>query len=359
MKGWNISKVGIENLKLEDNLQIPELIDEYSIRIKVKATGLNPVDWKRCGWESETWTFPQVLGIDGCGVVDKIGSGVDATKFVEGKTVVYYHGSLFNKSGSFAEYYVHDSRFLSIVPQSYLDSADGEKVYADLASVPCAAFTAYQAVFTKLKLTLGSGPSLNKKVATSFIVTGGAGGVGGFCLQFLRLWRDSLNAEDRDQIKILTTCSARNFDYVKSLGATHPIDYNSENVVERVKELTEGFGVDAWIDLVGSESVADAIQAIAFGGEVVSVVGSPTHDLNKLFVLGQTVHHVFLGFAYNTKNYNIQREIGNIGDKVMEWIQGGQITFLPTEVVGLEEIKDSLLKNKEGHVRGKIVARVA
>jgi len=46
---------------------------------------------------------------------------------------------------------------------------------------------------------------------------------------------------------------------VKSLGATHTIDYNSEDVVAEVKKLTDGFGVDAWIDLVGEATAKQGL----------------------------------------------------------------------------------------------------
>lgn len=87
------------------------------------------------------------------------------------------------------------------------------------------------------------------------MVAGGAGGVGLFALQLLNMWRNTFPEDQKKSINILTTCSKSSFDYVKSLGATHPIDYNTDNVDQKIKEITNGKGVDAWIDLVGEKTV--------------------------------------------------------------------------------------------------------
>lgn len=86
-------------------------------------------------------------------------------------------------------------------------------------------------------------------------MAGGAGGVGGFVLQLLNLWRNTFPEDKKKDINIITTCSGNNQDYVKNLGATHVIDYNKEKLDDKLKEITKGKGVDAWIDLVGEKSV--------------------------------------------------------------------------------------------------------
>lgn len=106
MKAWICPKSGIENATIKD-VEIPEPGD-YDILVKVLATGLNPVDWKRCEWEWGIFKFPCHFGLDACGLVYKLGKKVDQNLFIPNKTVVYYHGNLFlsNEYGSFAEYHV-------------------------------------------------------------------------------------------------------------------------------------------------------------------------------------------------------------------------------------------------------------
>jgi NADPH:quinone reductase-like Zn-dependent oxidoreductase len=67
-------------------------------------------------------------------------------------------------------------------------------------------------------------------------------------------YKNSLPAEYGSQIKLIATCSAKNFDYVKSLGATHCIDYNNQNIETEVKTITNGVGADVWVDLVSAQS---------------------------------------------------------------------------------------------------------
>mmetsp|Transcript_60078 Transcript_60078/g.68359 ORF Transcript_60078/g.68359 Transcript_60078/m.68359 type:complete len:363 (+) Transcript_60078:58-1146(+) len=361
MKGWVLNKTGVENLVLTQNVPIPELDDEFSIRIRVKAVGLNPVDAKRCEWESEAFPLGRVVGIDGAGIVDKIGSSVDKNKFKEGETIVFFHGNVFNKSGAYAEYYVHDSRFLTVVPKEVTDSyPEKEDLFRKLASIPCVALTSYQILFSKLKLSFGSmkEETLNRKLVRSFFVGAGAGGVGGYCLQLIRMWILSLQEEERNGIKVITTCSDNNVEYVKSLGATHTINYRMEDIVERVKDITDGLGVDAWIDGLGVGGVETGLQALAFGGELVSITGSPQYDMNELFIKAQTIHHVYMGYAYFLGVFKYTKEIGEMGDRIIRWIQEGHLGFLPLEVYPFEDLINALIKVSTGHVRGKVVVDI-
>lgn len=116
MRAWICNKPGVENAEIQA-VNMPEP-GEYDVVVKVLATGLNPVDWKRCDWEWGNFKVPCHIGIDACGLVHSLGSKVDKAHFIPGKTVIYYHGNLFktNEIGSFAEYHVQDSRYAMIVP---------------------------------------------------------------------------------------------------------------------------------------------------------------------------------------------------------------------------------------------------
>jgi len=86
--------------------------------------------------------------------------------------------------------------------------------FAEAAALPCAGLAAYQSVFRKLHLQAGQ----------TVLVQGGAGGVGGFAVQLAAY----VGA------RVMATASARNFDYVKNLGAETIIDYQTEDVKQRV-----------------------------------------------------------------------------------------------------------------------------
>ena len=123
-----------------------------------------------------------------------------------------------------------------MVPEeSVAKSNEPEKLIAEIGSLPTAAYTAYQCIFTKLKLEFGK-PKLNKKFIRNIVVTAASGGVGTFAIQFLNLWRQSLSEEEAKLVRIIATCSARNFEYVRGLGATHVIDY-ADNLEKHIKEV--------------------------------------------------------------------------------------------------------------------------
>jgi NADPH:quinone reductase-like Zn-dependent oxidoreductase len=358
MKAWKVLKPGVEHAVLKDNIALPVITEDFQIIIKMVAVGLNPVDYKLAARENVT--FPQNLGLDGCGIVHKRGEKVDATLFKEGETLVYLHGSLFNQYGYFAEYAIHDSRYVTVVPSELYKDQDLVGYACKLAAIPCAGFTAYQAVCNRLRLPLyKEEKSSNVKQVKSIVVTAGAGGCGGFCLQLLKLWRETLIKEVQNQVKIITTCSESNTSWVKSLGATHVIDYNNEDVKQRVMEITDNEGVDAWIENVDAESGAIGLKCLSFSGEFVCIGGPPPEaDLKSIGNNAQAVHILMLGAVYRTKLHDKQLEIKLMGDEFLKLISKGQIDTLLSEVITFDKIKDYLLKVRERHVKGKVVARV-
>jgi NADPH:quinone reductase len=115
MKSWVCPSLGVENAELRE---VPRSVIEnpQDIVVRMKAGGLNPVDWKKCDWHA-----PRSIGIDGCGIVEEIGSEVDVKVFIPQKTLVYFHGPLNRiNQGAFSEFYTIDSRYVSVVPQSLI-----------------------------------------------------------------------------------------------------------------------------------------------------------------------------------------------------------------------------------------------
>jgi len=116
------------------------------------------------------------------------------------------------------------------------------------------------------------------KSGETVVVTAGAGGVGGFAVQFAHL----------AGCRVIATSTAQNFQYLRSIGADETVDYTHEDVVARVQQLTHGRGADFWIELVGPESAASAFQALAFNGMLVSAVGSP--NISTALKQGELFH---------------------------------------------------------------------
>ncbi|KAG8383171.1 hypothetical protein BUALT_Bualt05G0156900 [Buddleja alternifolia] len=245
MKAWRYSEYGgVEVLKLESNVEVPEIKDDQ-VLIKVVAAALNPIDYKRrLGlFKATDAPLPTVPGFDAAGVVVKVGSKVKHLK--EGDEV---YGDIIEKAidgpkqfGSLAEYTAVEEKLLALKPKN-LD-------FVQAASIPLAIETAYEGLLT-------AGFSEGQ----SILVLGGAGGVGSIVIQ---LAKHVFGAS-----KIAATSSTAKLELLKSLGADLAIDYTKENF----EDLPEKF--DLVYDAVGQ--CDRAVKAVKEGGRVVVIAGSVT-----------------------------------------------------------------------------------
>ncbi|MTH54764.1 zinc-binding dehydrogenase [Bacillus mangrovi] len=293
------------------------------ILIKVHASGLNPVDYKTAANGNPAWTYPHVPGLDAAGTVEGLGEGVSGIEI--GDRVVY-HGDM-TKGGSFAEYDTTPAHMVSIIPEGV--------TFEDAAALPTAGYTAYEALFRKMPI----------HTFKTILIQGGAGGVGGFAIQLAK----------QAGLEVFTTASAENHDYVKSLGADHAIDYRSENVTEKVLELTGGRGVDAVLDTVSRQTATEALDYIAYRGQLAHIAGAPDTSTIKPFTKVISFHEIALG-AIHKADYESQKDLAAMGDEMLQLLKDGKIQSLLAEKISLEEIPDALVRLSERHVKGKIVA---
>lgn len=295
------------------------------ILVRVHAAGLNPVDYKMAEVGHAKWTYPFILGVDAAGTVEELGEGV--TEWRPGDKV-YYHGDL-SRPGGFAEWAVVTSHVVAAIPAGL--------TFEQAAALPCAGLTAYQALYRKLHIQPGQ----------TVLVTGGAGGVGGFAIQL------AANAG----CTVITTCSPHNFEYVRSLGAAHVVDYTSEDLVERVRALTNGRGVDAAVDTVSRASATEiADNLLAYNGGIACVAGSVDFTVARPFRQAASVHGVMLGGAHLSGDRLAQEDLARMGREFGALVASGQIDPMLQQVIRLEEIPEALVQLSGRHVRGKIVA---
>lgn len=325
MKALLLDNPGPPNrLRLADIDQPEPALGE--VRIQVQAVGLNPIDYKLAAKGHPTWHYPFVLGVDVAGVVDAVGPQVAGWQV--GQRVVY-HGDL-SRFGGFAEYTLTKAHVMTSVPQSVS--------FIEAAALPCAGYTAYQALFRKLHL----------RERQTILVQGGAGGVGGFAVQLAA----------QAKATILTTCSDYNMEYVQELGADYAIDYRNESVKKRVLDITNGRGVDVIIDTVSGESATEGIAMLAFGGGMACVAGMV--DCTKVQSWAKTIsiHKMALGAAHLSSDLLAQKDLARIGGELMDLLHARRIDPMVNEIISLAEIPAALERLAERHVRGKIVAEI-
>ena len=202
------------------------------VRVKLRASGVNPSDWKvRRGGFGRGLSAPLIIPhSDGAGDIDAMGPGVAGRV---GERVWIWNGQWKRAHGTAAEYIVVPSAQAVHLP----DRAD----YAEGACLGIPALTAIQAV-----RLAGIGPG------ATLLVAGGAGSVAHYAIQLAKL----------HGARVLTTVSGEaKAAHARKAGADEIINYRSENVGERVKALTGGSGVDAVIemDLTGNAASYPAI----------------------------------------------------------------------------------------------------
>ena len=190
------------------------------VRVKLKTTGVNPSDVKSREGRTRKIAFPRVIPhSDGAGEIDMVGSGVPASRM--GERVWVWNGQWKRPFGTCAEYVVLPAAMAAKLPAHVSFEAG--------ACLGIPAMTAVHAVAVA-----------DANAASTILVSGGAGGVGHYAIQF---------AKARGAVVIATVSSEAKAKLARAAGADHTIDYKRENVGEQVKDLTDGAGVDAVIEM--------------------------------------------------------------------------------------------------------------
>ena len=248
MKAWTYDRVGAaaEVLQLSE-LATPEPA-AGELRVRVQWSGVNPSDVKsRGGLRSRTLPFDRIVPhSDGSGVVDAVGNGVDAKRI--GQRVWLWNAAWGRPFGTAAEFCCLPEAQAVPLP----DVASGEAG----ACMGIPGLTAMHAV-------LMDGGVAGKRV----LVAGGAGAVGHYAVQLAsRMGAAQVISTTSNQAKAQLACDA---------GADHVIDYKTEPVAERVRELTQGRGVDRVIELDVAVNGALDLEMLHTGGELVAYGSSP------------------------------------------------------------------------------------
>jgi NADPH:quinone reductase-like Zn-dependent oxidoreductase len=214
------------------------------VLVRVAAAGVNPVDWKVRAGGGLLGEPPFTVGWDVAGEVEAVGFGV--TWLAPGDRV-FGMPRFPREAACYAEYVVSPSRHLARIP----DGLDDVKA----AAVPLAGLTAWQALVDTAGVDAGS----------RVLVLGAAGGVGHLAVQIAKArgaW-------------VAGTASAAKHDFLAELGADEAIDYTTEEIADRVRDL------DVVLDAVGGDAGIGAIPALRDGGTLVTVSGSSVAGLRE------------------------------------------------------------------------------
>jgi NADPH:quinone reductase-like Zn-dependent oxidoreductase len=207
--------------------------------VDVHAASVNAADYKvRLGGGGySNLKLPHILGRDFSGVVSALGPEV--TDFDVGNAVFGVTDQ--GIEGCYAEKLAIKAAIIARKPDGLDD--------AEAAALALTSLTALWAVEDTAKLARGE----------TILIQGGAGGVAGFAIQLSK----HLGAT------VITTASARNHDYVRSLGADRAIDYTAEDFTKAVSDC------DVVFDTVGGEVQVRCYEVLNPGGRLVWIAAAP------------------------------------------------------------------------------------
>jgi NADPH2:quinone reductase len=211
------------------------------VLVRVAASGINPHDTKRrAGWNGLTMAFPRVVPhADGAGTIEAVGDGVDRERMGER---VWLHGGKARAFGTAAEHTVVAADCAYPLPDG-IDFATG-------ACLGVPACTAHHAVFV-------DGPVGGQTI----LVQAGAGAVGHFAVQF---------AAQAGARVIATASSPEKARHARDAGAAEVVDYRKEDVVQRVRDLTGGRGVERIVEVDFGANLATCAALIRENGVIAA-----------------------------------------------------------------------------------------
>jgi NADPH2:quinone reductase len=211
------------------------------VRVRLHASAVNPADANRRAGRLHGMEFPRIIpNSDGAGVVDAVGTGVDATYV--GQRVWLYFGQRGRPFGTAAEYICVPQEFVSPLPD-HMSFEEGACL-----GIPC--MTAWCALFA-------DGPLDGRRV----LVTGGAGAVGHYAVQL---------AKAAGAFVLATVSSDAKARHARRGGADVVIDYTQGDVAAAVLDATRGQGVDRIVDVDAAANAGVVLASAADGAVWVS-----------------------------------------------------------------------------------------
>ncbi len=276
------------------------------VLIRVERAALNPLDVKLHSGRMQ-WYFalqlPYVMGSDLAGVVERVGSAVTNRK--PGEQVIGHRTPLVG--GAFAQ--------LAAVPACDCVALPPSLSLSQGAAIPTAASTAWLALFETGRLQAGQ----------SVLVHAGAGGVGGFAVQFAK----AAGAH------VVATASGEGVNVVRSLGADLVIDYQVEDFDQIVSSL------DLVLDTVGGETLDRSFAVLKRGGRLVSAVIAP--DPAKAAAADVEAHRIYF-----------RLEPGALST-IVEQVVRRDMTVLIDSEFPFHDVSRALARQASARARGKVV----
>jgi NADPH:quinone reductase-like Zn-dependent oxidoreductase len=316
------------------------------VRVAVRAAALNHLDLFVVQGLARDLPFPHILGADGAGVVEAVGSGVTRVKpgdrvminpGISDYTCEYCRGGEHSLCvnfrllgehlpGTLAEAVTVPEQNLAIVP--LLDPPLG---WAEAAAFSLVTLTAWRMLVTRAAVRAGE----------TVLVWGIGGGVSLTALRIAKL----LGAR-----VIATSSSDAKLAVAKTLGADVVLNHRTHAVAREVRLQTAGRGADVVVDTVGEATWEESLRSLARGGRLVTC-GATTGpkvvtDVRRLFWYQFTIMGSTMGNA--AEYHEVARQLG-----------AGHLRPIVDRVYPLAEARAAFERLARGEQLGKILIQVA
>jgi len=275
VKFYSFDRFGIDNLVLKEEEAKPLGTDE--VRVRMHAASLNYRDLLMIKglYDPKVLSSGGLIPLsDGAGEVIEIGSNVDRFKIGDRVAAIFIqdwlagectqpmtHSALGGSiNGVLATHKVFKQEGLVNLPEDYS--------YEQAATLPCAAVTAWHALFDSAKLKAGD-----------TVLIQGTGGVSIFALQFAKMSGAKV---------ILISSSDEKLQQAKNLGADHLINYKKNPDWEiEARNLTGSRGVDCIVEVGGAQTLSKSFKAVRMGGKiiVIGILGGVESNISLLPIL--------------------------------------------------------------------------
>jgi len=283
--------------------------------ISVKATSINPVDYKLKNGDARIITgskFPKIVGSDFAGIVKVPAKG--DTRFIEGDRV-YGAVSIFTgKPGALAELVAADPKRVRHIPEGMS--------FEQAASLPVAALTALNGL-RRCGVTAGS----------SLLINGSTGGVGHFAIQIARAKGAVITA----------TCSESNRELAKQLGADKISGYKQEDLAGMAGEY------DAILDAYGKMKFSVILRLLRRDG----IYASP-------LILAAPAFLTFAGWLVTGKKITSSnmRALTEDFEEIERLFRENKLKPVIENIFPLEKAAEAFKMAEQGRPRGKVIVTI-
>jgi NADPH:quinone reductase-like Zn-dependent oxidoreductase len=330
-RAWLYSSAsgGLEkNLKLSETTVKP--ISQDQVLVKVHSVSLNPADYKvpEMGMVARlAMTLPAAPCIDFSGSIAEVGDAVKAADaFRVGEKVFGRLGP--QQPGALAEYIAAKLEWIASLPEGVSEG--------DASCVGTAGLTAYQCIAPYVK----SGDKV--------FINGGSGGTGTFGIQFAK----ALGCH------VTTSCSGKNAELVKGLGADEVIDYTKENVSKVLKSKGQVF--QHVVDNVGAPTdlYKAADEFLVPEGKFVQIGAEMSLGSAKSMV-SRALMPSFLGGGKRKWQFVVVQTKHDDLVHIGKLMQEGKVKAVVEETFDFQNAPKAFEKLKTGRTKGNLVIQVA